>query len=230
MEDKEIKITKKQKIVAGIIVAVAVILLISVFSGEKTEPTKPTPAPIKVEEKIPEEAVKVAEPKAEAKAEAEPQVAEPKEEEKPQNVEEEQKLPEITKEIIEVEPKNSVLTFDATSEKPLNYQVFYTVKREVWYDASHVVEHEGEAGTHKYSIVIPSDKVYRIRIDFDSNPGKVTIKNIYLDGTQKADLNNFDGYAYNQIDSKTKNQDGSLTLTSGEDDPYMEYLTPLLPE
>ena len=230
MEDKEIKITKKQKIVAGIIVAVAVILLISVFSGEKTEPTKPTPAPIKVEEKLPEEAVKVVEPKTEEKVEEKPQAVEPAKVEEPQKAVEEKELPKVTKEIIEVEPKNSVLTFEATSEKPLNYQVFYTVKREVWYDASHVVEHEGEAGTHKYSIVIPSDKVYRVRIDFDSNPGKVTIKNIYLDGTQKADLNNFDGYAYNQIDTKTKNKDGSLTLTSGEDDPYMEYLTPLLPE
>lgn len=230
MEDKEIKITKKQKIVAGIIVAVAVILLISVFSGEKTEPTKPTPAPIKVEEKLPEEAVKVVEPKTEEKVEEKPQAVKPAKVEEPQKAVEEKELPKVTKEIIEVEPKNSVLTFEATSEKPLNYQVFYTVKREVWYDASHVVEHEGEAGTHKYSIVIPSDKVYRVRIDFDSNPGKVTIKNIYLDGTQKADLNNFDGYAYNQIDTKTKNKDGSLTLTSGEDDPYMEYLTPLLPE
>ncbi len=225
MEDKEIKITKKQKIVAGIIVAVAVILLVSVFSGEKNEPAKTTSAPIKVEEKLPEKAAKTAELKAEAKVKAEP-----KEEKTPQKAEEGQKLPEITKEIIEVEPKNSVLTFEATSEKPLNYQVFYTVKREVWYDASHVVEYAGEAGTHKYSVVIPSDKVFRVRIDFDSNPGKVTIKNIYLDGTQKADLNDFDGYAYNQIDSKTKNKDGSLTLTSGEDDPYMEYLTPLLPE
>ena len=230
MEDKEIKITKKQKIVAGIIVAVAVILLISVFSGEKTEPTKPTSAPIKVEEKLPEEAVKVVEPKTAEKVEEKPQAVEPAKVEEPQKAVEEKELPKVTKEIIEVEPKNSVLTFEATSEKPLNYQVFYTVKREVWYDASHVVEHAGEAGTHKYSIVIPSDKVYRVRIDFDSNPGKVTIKNIYLDGTQKADLNNFDGYAYNQIDTKTKNKDGSLTLTSGEDDPYMEYLTPLLPE
>ncbi len=247
MKDKEVKITKKQKIVAGIIVLVAIMLLASVFGGKKEETQKPT-APIKVEEKLPikedmkakeeapkaeiEEAAITEEPKAETE---EPQPSVTAEETTPQEevVEEVvvgESKPEITKEVIEIEPQNSVLTFETTTDKALNYQIFYTVEREVWYDASHVVEYQGEAGAHKYSIVIPSDKVYRVRIDFDSNPGKVTIKNIYLDGAQKADLNNFEEYAYNQINAKEKNEDGSLTLTSDQDDPYMEYATPLLPE
>lgn len=239
MEDKEVKITKKQMIVAGIIVLVAVILLASVFGGKKEEVKAPI---VKVEEKLPvQEENKVQEP-------TEPQIEEEKaEQEEVQAIEEvapiqapemaapedentEKSIPEATKEVIEVEPQNSVLSFETTTDKALNYQIFYTVEREVWYDASHVVEHQGEAGSHKYSIVIPSGKVFRIRIDFDSNPGKVTIKNIYLDGTQKADLNNFGEYAYNQIDVKEENKDGSLTITSQQDDPYMEYLTPLLPE
>ncbi len=240
MEEKDVKITKKQMIVAGIIVLVAIILLASVFGGKKEEAKAPI---VKVEEKLPvQEENKVQEPTVE-------QIEEQKVEQEVQPIEEvapapaptpqvvtteeentEKNIPEVTKEVIEVEPQNSVLTFETTTEKALNYQIFYTVEREVWYDASHVIEHQGEAGSHKYSIVIPSGKVFRIRIDFDSNPGKVTIKNIYLDGTQKADLNNFDEYAYNQIDAKDKNKDGSLTITSQQDDPYMEYLTPLLPE
>ncbi len=239
MEDKEVKITKKQKIVAGIIVLVALILLVSVFGGKKEEKTVPAAA-VKVEEKMPvkedAQAQKPTEQQPEVKEAVEPETTEPAsvETEVEEKVAEkevvENKMPEATKEIIKVEPKNSVLTFETTTDKALTYQVFYTVEREVWYDAEHVVEHQGEAGTHKYSIVIPSDKVFRVRIDFDANPGKVIIKNIYLDGTQKADLNNFDGYAYNQIDAKNKNEDGSLTITSQQDDPYMEYLTPLLPE
>lgn len=235
MEDKEVKITKKQMIVAGIIVFVAIILLASVFGGKKEEAKAPI---VKVEEKLPvQEENKVqeqTEPQIEEEK-AEQEAVQPTEKVAPIPAPEmaapkDKNIPEATKEVIEVKPQNSVLTFETTTEKALNYQIFYTVEREVWYDASHVVEHQGEAGSHKYSIVIPSGKVYRIRIDFDSNPGKVTIKNVYLDGTQKADLNNFGGYAYNQIDSKTQNKDGSLTITSGEDDPYMEYLTPLLPE
>lgn len=238
MEDKEIQITKKQKIVAGIIALVALILLVSVFGGKKEdEKTAPSVA-VKVEEKMPikEEAEVQKTPEQQPEVKEAVEAVEPATEEtevEEKVVEEEvaeSKIPEATKEVIKVEPKNSVLTFETTTEKALNYQVFYTVEREVWYDAEHVIDHQGEAGTHKYSIVIPSDKVFRIRIDFDANPGKVTIKNIYLDGTQKADLNNFDGYAYNQIDAKDKNKDGSLTITSQQDDPYMEYLTPLLPE
>ncbi len=240
MEDKEIQITKKQKIVAGIIALVTLILLVSVFGGKKAEEKTAPSVAVKVEEKMPikeeAEVQKPSEQQPEVKEAVEAEAVEPATEEtevEEKVVEEEVdegKIPEATKEVIKVEPKNSVLTFEATTEKALNYQVFYTVEREVWYDAEHVVDHQGEAGTHKYSIVIPSDKVFRIRIDFDANPGKVIIKNIYLDGTQKADLNNFDGYAYNQIDAKDKNKDGSLTITSQQDDPYMEYLTPLLPE
>lgn len=223
MEDKENKITKKQKIVAGIIVLVAIILLVSVFSGNKE--VAPTPmAPVKVENDI--KSKDTSKPQAEESASeaiAESDALQQTEASTSSTV-------EVSKEVIKIEPKTSVLTFEATTDKALNYQIFYTVEREVWYDAGHVVEYSGEAGNHKYSIVIPSEKIFRIRIDFDSNPGEVTIKNIYLDGAQKADLNDFDGYAYNQIDAKDKNKDGSLTITSQQDDPYMEYLTPLLPE
>ena len=232
------KVTKKQKIVAGTIALVALILLVSVFGSKKEEKPVPSSA-VKVEEKMQTkeeaQAEKPREQQPEVKESEEPETVQTsKEAETQEKVAEENvienKMPIATKEVIKVEPKNSVLTFETTTDKALTYQVFYTVEREVWYDAEHVVEHKGKAGTNKYSIVIPSEKVFRIRIDFDSNPGKVMIKNIYLDGTQKADLNNFGGYAYNQINSKTQNRDGSLTITSEEDDPYMEYLTPLLPE
>ena len=94
----------------------------------------------------------------------------------------------------------------------------------------HVVAEEGKTGTHNYSIVLPEKAVYRIRLDFGSAPGTVTIKNIRLEGSQKADLNDIANCEINQIDKLTENEDGSITVTSAQEDPYIAYRTPLLPE
>ena len=72
--------------------------------------------------------------------------------------------------------------------------------------------------------------MYRIRLDFASNPGTVTVKDIYLMGAQRADLNQFGEYELNQIDKAVVNEDGSFTIISAQDDPYMAYRSPLLPE
>ena len=82
-----------------------------------------------------------------------------------------------------------VLTFTATSEKDFNYEVFYTVEREVWFDAGHMVEYPGKAGTHRDCIGIPSDEVYRIRLDIASNPGSVSVKDIILMVGNKKEFN-----------------------------------------
>lgn len=225
MEEKN---NMKQWVVAAIILVVAVLLFMLAFSGKKeTAPTVTAP-----------------ETKAEATAPAAEQRKQPEEKQMPakesQAVSEEasdavvaaagSETPKPQKKAIKVEPQNVVLTFTATSEKDFNYEVFYTVEREVWFDAGHMVEYPGKSGTHRYSIVIPSDEVYRIRLDFASNPGTVTVKDIYLMGAQRADLNQFGEYELNQIDKAVVNEDGSFTIISAQDDPYMAYRSPLLPE
>ena len=49
-------------------------------------------------------------------------------------------------------------------------------------------------------------------------------------GAQRADLNQFGEYELNQIDKAVVNEDGSFTIISAQDDPYMAYRSPLLPE
>jgi hypothetical protein len=83
--------------------------------------------------------------------------------------------------------------------------------------------YQGKAGEEKYSIVLPTDKIYLIRFDFGENPEEVTIKNIYLTGSQKADLNDFTYCDFNELENIRKNEDGSLTFTSTTSDPYLAY-------
>ncbi len=116
-----------------------------------------------------------------------------------------------------------VLNFTAKTIKPISFDVYYTNKREVWFDAQHYVTHQGQSGIHTYSIVLPEEVIYRIRLDFGTNPGKVTIKNIYLSGGMQYDLNDFSIYEFKQLENIKRNKDGSLTFTSTGDDPYMAY-------
>ena len=121
------------------------------------------------------------------------------------------------------EQKYVYFNFTAQADKDFNYQVFYTVKDEIWYDPKHVVSVTGKAGEQTYKVAIPADKIYRVRLDFDGENEEVTVSNIYLTGEQEADLNNFKDYLFNDIAKKTINKDGSLTVITKEQDPHIGY-------
>jgi hypothetical protein len=125
--------------------------------------------------------------------------------------------------LVEVKPTNVVFNFTATMTKPITFDVFYTLKCDTWFDESHKIKLDAQEGTKEYSVVLPADKIYRIRLDFDKNPGEVTIANMYLSGAQEYDLNNFARYELNQLENVIINEDGSITFTSDGYDPYMAY-------
>lgn len=218
----EAKKDPKQLVVGAVILLVAVLLLVLAFNSkdEPQEEVAPTPV-IEIEQK--------GELK-ELVAKEEPQ----KEENTAELSDEEDQISlkdlKPAKDVIEIEPKNVVLTFIAKADNDIDYQVFYTVEREVWFDPSHVVTYKAQKGMHRYSIVLPVKEIFRIRLDFGEAPGKVTIKDIYLTGSQKADLNDFTLYNFNQIDSHKINKDNSLTIKATGNDPFMAYERALLAE
>ncbi len=234
-----IKNNTKQWVVAGIILVAAILMLMLGFSEKKApKPTIEKAKPAAVLPVVTPEPTVPVEPTVEKEdvAETKPAVnAEPSRTESTviqdhAPTEATMAVKETAKEIIEVEPQNAVLMFTATAEKDFTYEVYYTVEREVWFDADHFVIAEGKAGTDNYSIVLPEKSVYRIRLDFGSYPGTVTVKNVRLEGSQRADLNDFKNYEFIQIDKLQENEDGSLTITSEQEDPYMAFRTSLLPE
>ncbi len=116
-----------------------------------------------------------------------------------------------------------VLNFTATTTKPILFDIYYTNKREVWFNGSQYISYQGKKGTNKYSIVLPEDTIYRIRIDFGENPGKVIIKNIYLSGSQQFDLGDYSVYEFNQLENVRYRKNRYLTFTSTGNDPYIAY-------
>ena len=49
-------------------------------------------------------------------------------------------------------------------------------------------------------------------------------------GTQNADLTDNTNYDYRNIDNVVVNADGSITITSNQEDPFIIYKKALLPE
>ena len=113
--------------------------------------------------------------------------------------------------------------FTAVAENDFNYQIFYTIKDEIWYSPKYVVSFAGQAGENTYKIKIPAERIYRIRLDFDAANEAITVSDIYLSGDQEADLNNFEDYLFNDIAKKTINKDGSLTVITKSQDPHIGY-------
>ena len=130
----------------------------------------------------------------------------------------------------QTQPTTAVLKFTAETEKPLVFEVFYTVKREVWFDAQHVVSYQGSAGLNEYEIELPFKEVFKVRLDFGSNPGTVVLSNMSMIGTQNADLSDTSNYDFRNIEEYEIGPNGDVVFTSHEKDPFIIYKKALLPE
>ncbi len=212
---------KKQFGGAVAVLLLAVILLVTILPTSKKTATVELPIVSTENSTEPEESSTIAEEVVEEAVENEKQpVEEFSDEKKSEEVTEEVIS---TEDVISIEPKNVVLTFDAQLTKDIEFQIYYTENPDAWYDDGHSVMYQGKAGEEKYSIVLPTDKIYLIRIDFGENPEDVTIKDIYLTGSQKADLNDFTNCEFHEMENIKKNEDGSLSFSSTTDDPYLAY-------
>jgi hypothetical protein len=120
-------------------------------------------------------------------------------------------------------PQNVLVVFEATSKKPVDYEIYYTIERETWYNEDNKVTVKGKPGAHQYVATLPVERIYNIRIDFGENPGAILVTDIRLMGTQAALLDNFENYNYNQIEKHHITPKGQLFFISEEKDPYMIY-------
>ena len=116
---------------------------------------------------------------------------------------------------------NIRVTFHADNDKDINYQLFYMDENSKWFNEPQSVKQIVEAGSSSVKIVLPTENVTRVRLDFGQIPNKVTIKNFKISGNKTIEFTDFDKYNYNQINSHTTNKDGSLTIISDKKDPYM---------
>lgn len=75
----------------------------------------------------------------------------------------------------------------------------------------------------KVSVVLPGETLEQLRLDWGSNPGKVTIENFVLKGERNYTLQDMKLLHANQIKNLKLASDG-LTCSSNEIDPYLVFL------
>lgn len=129
--------------------------------------------------------------------------------------------------IVEQKVENVVFVFTATTDTALHYKLYYTTENDADFDEDHVIPLEGKAGKNTYSISIPVEKIARFRLNFGTDIGIVTMSDIYLTGTQTADLNNLFQYFFFQIIDLDNHGDGSFSFEMVDYHAYMEYRAPL---
>lgn len=121
------------------------------------------------------------------------------------------------------QPKNVIAVFETRALKAVDYDIYYTLRPETWFGEDKVIHVKGEAGTHTYVVHIPTEKIYRFRLDFSENPGDMEVHMIRLMGTQSEDLSNFKNYQYNQLDDPFVTKKKGFYFRSKGNDPFMIY-------
>ena len=135
---------------------------------------------------------------------------------------------EVTSSLID-EPKDITLKIDWEIEKDFILQVFYTKHRsEDFNETSSLKRKVGPQDKH-IEIVLPVEKIYKIRYDFGSNPGKVILKKVEISGDQYINFSNWREYMYlNMEKNKIHKEDNTLELVSSHRDPYMIFIYPFV--
>ena len=116
---------------------------------------------------------------------------------------------------------NIRVTFHADNKKELTYQVFYTEDNSGHFNEKQSAKQVVTSGSHNVKIVIPAEKIGRLRLDTGFIPGELTIKDIKVSGDNSVEFTDFDNYKYLNIKEHTANEDGSLTIVSDHGDPYI---------
>ena len=132
--------------------------------------------------------------------------------------------------MVEQKAENVVFVFTAITPNPLHYKLYYTTSNDMPLDEEHTVSFEGKAGKNTYSINIPAEKISRFRLSFGEDVGKMTLRDIYLTGSQTEDLNNLYHYWFYQIIDVDNQGDGSFSFEIIDYNASMEYRLPLLKE
>lgn len=117
--------------------------------------------------------------------------------------------------------KAVIVSFNAEAKKEIQCQVFYTEANGQGFNEKQSVKKPIKSGNQKVEILLPIERIVKIRLDIDSNPGDVVISDLQVKGSKNVKLN-YNEFNKNQID-KYEVKDGKLYITSNEGDPYLSY-------
>ncbi len=116
------------------------------------------------------------------------------------------------------------IRFDAKVERKTSFQVYYSTERGGAFSESNSVSKDVSKTPdfQRVSMTIPAKKIRRFRLDFGNRPGKVSIKNLVLDGATRFELTDFSNCSFKRVDFKESSRN-LLSIVSTQRDPYLAY-------
>lgn len=134
---------------------------------------------------------------------------------------------QVVSKIYKKAPLTVVLDWIVT--KPFELRVYYTTEQNESFNRKHSVKKSVTPKNDHVEVVLPTDKIYKFRIDFGSNPNEVTLKNVEIIADQYIDFNDWYSYVYKNIEkNKVNKDDNTLMIVSSHQDPYMYWQEPFV--
>lgn len=118
-----------------------------------------------------------------------------------------------------------IISFDAKSEKDIQYQVFYTEKVGQDFNEKQSVISTVSAGTQKVKIILPIEKLIKLRLNIGKYPGNVFIYDMQAKGLRSVNLN-YNDFEKNQInlyEIRNSKQYVKLHIFSSQKNPFITY-------
>lgn len=118
-------------------------------------------------------------------------------------------------------PKPIIFSFVAEGEKTVDFEVFYEKNKNHPFSQKFAITQKiNLAKVKNVSFSIPIKRIEKLRLDFGSNPGTVTVSNLKLVGRKTFKVNVSNKSKTNQLDKFSVSEDG-LTITSSRHDPFV---------
>lgn len=110
--------------------------------------------------------------------------------------------------------------FEVETQKNLRWQIFWTSVQGENFNIASSLYHDISAGSNRVKIELPTDTLYKLRLDPGSYPEEVTIKNLSLvSGDKKLRFDNFEEFAYVNLKPVIR-QSNCFKFVSLHLDPY----------
>lgn len=127
------------------------------------------------------------------------------------------------------DPAPITVALDWEIEKPFELQIYYTSEQNERFHGRQSVKKKVTPKDKHVEVVLPVEKIYKFRIDFGSNPGKVRLKNVEIKADQYINFNDWLSYVYVHIERyKVDKDDNSLKIISHHQDPFMYWADPFV--
>lgn len=117
--------------------------------------------------------------------------------------------------------KNINVTFNSVNTRDATYTLYYVENAEDKFSSDKFVAKKVKVGKNDVKIILPIPHLAKIRLYLGSYPGVVNLSKFKINGMGSVKLDDFSENQYKNTDSEEIKDDGSITIVSDQNNPYM---------